>query len=69
VRTSNPTSTSCYSFIVIKWLILNEGTAYKKKINCTNITELRNIGIYLNKNKCKWENKIKNLSSELGSGE
>jgi hypothetical protein len=34
-------------FLSRKWLMLNEGTAYKKIINCTNITELRNIGIYL----------------------
>jgi hypothetical protein len=54
-------------FLSIKWLMLNEWTAYKKVINCTNIIELRNIGIYLYKIKCKWENKIKNFSSELGS--
>jgi hypothetical protein len=56
-------------FLSRKWLLLNEGIAYKKIINCTNITELRNIGIYLYKIKCKWENKIRNLSSELGRGE
>jgi hypothetical protein len=49
-------------------LILNEGIAYKKIINCTNIIELRNMGIYLHKIKCKWKNKIRNLSSELGRG-
>jgi hypothetical protein len=27
--------------------MFNEGIAYKKIINCTNIIELRNIGIYL----------------------
>jgi hypothetical protein len=51
-----------------KWLVLNEVIAYKKIINCTNITEVRNIGIYLYKITCKWENKIRNLSSELGRG-
>jgi hypothetical protein len=49
--------------------MLNEGIAYKKIIKCTNITKLRNIGNYLYKTKCKWENKIRNLSSELGRGE
>jgi hypothetical protein len=50
-----------------KWLRLNEWVAFKKIINCTNIIELRNIGSFLYKIKCKWENKIRNLSSELGS--
>jgi hypothetical protein len=54
-------------FLSRKRLRLNEWVAYKKIINCTNITELRNIGSYLYKIKCKWENKIRNLSSELGS--
>jgi hypothetical protein len=49
--------------------MLNEGIAYKEIINCTNIIELRNIGIYLYKIKCKWENKIRNLSSELERGD
>jgi hypothetical protein len=56
-------------FLSRKWLMLNEWIAYKKIINCTNITELRNIGICLYKMTCKWENKIRNLSSELGRGE
>jgi hypothetical protein len=47
--------------------MLNEWIAYKKIISCTNIIELRNMGIYLHKIKCKWENEIRNLSSELGS--
>jgi hypothetical protein len=54
-------------FLSRKWLSLNEWMVYKKTSNCTNIIELRNIGIYLYKIKCKWENKIWNLSSELGS--
>jgi hypothetical protein len=54
-------------FLSRKWLRLNEWIVYKKIINCTNIIELRNIGNYLYKIKCKWENKIRNLSSELGS--
>jgi hypothetical protein len=40
-------------FLSRKWLMLNEGIAYKKIINCTNIIELRNIGIYLYKIRCK----------------
>jgi hypothetical protein len=50
-----------------KWLRLNEWIVFKKIINCTNSIELRNIGSYLYKIKCKWENKIRNLSSELRS--
>jgi hypothetical protein len=33
----------------------------KKNINCTNTAEIKNIGSYLYKIKCKWENKIKEL--------
>jgi hypothetical protein len=50
-----------------KWLRLNEWIVYKKIINCTNVIELRNVGSYLYKIKCKWENKIRNLSSESRS--
>jgi hypothetical protein len=39
--------------------IINEELAYKKIINCTNTVELRNLGRYLYKIKCKWENRIK----------
>jgi hypothetical protein len=31
-------------FLSIKWLRLNEWIVFKKKINCTNTVELRNIG-------------------------
>jgi hypothetical protein len=44
-----------------KWQIINEEVAYKKIINCTNTVELRNLGRYLYKIKCKWENRIKVL--------
>jgi hypothetical protein len=54
-------------FLSMKWLRLNEWIVFKKIQNCTNITELRNTGSFLYKIKCKWENKIRNLSSELGS--
>jgi hypothetical protein len=54
-------------FLSRKWLRLNEWIVFKKIINCTNIIELRNIGSSLYKIKRKWENKIRNLSSELGS--
>jgi hypothetical protein len=54
-------------FLSRKWLGLNEWIVFKKRINCTNIIELGKIGSYLYKIKCKWENKIRNLSSELGS--
>jgi hypothetical protein len=42
-----------------KLQIINEELAYKKIINCTNTVELRNLGRYLYKTKCKWENRIK----------
>jgi hypothetical protein len=42
-----------------KWQIINEELAYKKIINCTNTAELRNLGRYLYKIKCKLENRIK----------
>jgi hypothetical protein len=54
-------------FLSRKWLRLNEWIVFKKIINCNNIIELRNIGSYLYKIKFKWENKIRNLSSEWGS--
>jgi hypothetical protein len=54
-------------FLSRKWLRLNEWIFFKKIINCTNSIELRNIGIYLYKIEYKSENKIRNLSSELGS--
>jgi hypothetical protein len=36
-----------------KWQIINEEITYKKIINCTNTVELRNLGRYLYKIKCK----------------
>jgi hypothetical protein len=54
-------------FLSRKWLGLNEWIILKKIINCNNGIELRNIGSYLYKIKCKWDNRIRNLSSELGS--
>jgi hypothetical protein len=54
-------------FLSRKWKSLNEWIVFKKIINCTNSIELINIGSYLYKIKLKWENKIRNLSSELGS--
>jgi hypothetical protein len=54
-------------FLSRKWLRLNEWIVFKKIINCNSIIDLRNIRNYLYKIKLKWENKIRNLSSELGS--
>jgi hypothetical protein len=54
-------------FFVENGLGLTKGIAYNKIITCTNIIDLRNIGSYLYKIKCKWENTIRNLSSEVGS--
>jgi hypothetical protein len=44
-----------------KWQRINEELAYKIIINSTNTIELRNLGRYLYKIKCKWENGIKEL--------
>jgi hypothetical protein len=54
-------------FLSRKWLRLNELIVFNKIINYNNSIELRNIGSYLYKIKCKWDNRIRNLSSELGS--
>jgi hypothetical protein len=40
---------------------INGEIAYKIIINCTNTSDIRNIGSYLYKIKCKWENRIKEL--------
>jgi hypothetical protein len=37
-----------------KWQIINEEVAYKNIFNYTNTVELRNLGRYLYKIKCKW---------------
>jgi hypothetical protein len=37
-----------------KWPTINEEIVCKKIINCPNISEIRNIGSYLYKIKCKW---------------
>jgi hypothetical protein len=54
-------------FLSRKWLRLNKWIVSKKVINCNNGIEVSNIGSYLYKIKLKWENKIRNLSYELGS--
>jgi hypothetical protein len=48
-------------FLSRKWLTINEEIAYNKIINCTNTLEIRNIGMYLYKIICKWENRFKKL--------
>jgi len=40
-----------------KWLNMNEDLAYKKVLNCTDVTKLKTIGKYLSEMRCKWENK------------
>jgi hypothetical protein len=42
-----------------KWQIMNEELTHKKIINCSNTVEIRNLGRYLYKIKCKWESRIK----------
>jgi hypothetical protein len=44
-----------------KWQIINDELTYKKIIYSTNSAELRNLGRYLYKMKCKWESRIKEL--------
>jgi hypothetical protein len=43
------------------WFIVNEKVAYNEIIDCANAVQLRNVGMYLWKIKCKWENKIGNI--------
>jgi hypothetical protein len=43
-----------------KWQIIDE-LAYKKIINCIRTVELKNLGTYLYKIKCKWEKRMKEL--------
>jgi hypothetical protein len=61
-----------FLYDVIIFLMIQESISrcfqvFKKIINRNNSTELRNIGSFLYKIKCRWENRIRNLSSELGS--
>jgi hypothetical protein len=44
-----------------KSLTVNEEIACKKIINCTNTSELRNVGSYLYNVKRKWVNRIMKL--------
>jgi hypothetical protein len=48
-------------FLSREWLIVNEEVTYKRMINFTNAVELRDMGKYLYKIRCKWENKISNI--------
>jgi hypothetical protein len=36
--------------------MINNETAYKKIISCTKITELKHLGKFMYKSRCKWEN-------------
>jgi hypothetical protein len=44
-----------------KFTGVNEDLAWKKIINCTKAESKGNIGKYLYKSRCKWENTIRNL--------
>jgi hypothetical protein len=62
------------------WVNINEDLAYRKIISCTNVNNMKSLGKYLFKTKCKWENKVKgghnppplrvagsqNIESEIG---
>jgi hypothetical protein len=41
-------------FLSRKWLIVYEEVVFKRMINCANAVELRNMGKYLYKIRCKW---------------
>jgi hypothetical protein len=38
-------------------------------MKCTGFVELGNVGIYLYEIRCNWENKIRNLTRQLGDGD
>ena len=40
---------------------VNEEVAHTRIVRCTNITQVRSLEEFLNKVRCKWENKIRNL--------
>ena len=42
-----------------KWLSVNEEVAHKKIISCTKVTELKNLGKFLYKLKCRLVNQVK----------
>jgi hypothetical protein len=39
-----------------------EDLAYKKIIHCSKANDIRNVGKYLYKRKCKWKNRIRKLA-------
>jgi hypothetical protein len=39
-----------------KWLSMNKQIAYRKTLRCTNKDQIRMLGKYLDKVKCKWFN-------------
>jgi hypothetical protein len=45
-------------FVASKWLNVNEDTAHRKIISCTNVTKLKTTGKYLCKTRCKWETDV-----------
>lgn len=47
------------------WLVIDEEIAYRRKINCSSIVELSNIGKYLYKIKYKRQNKVRNIPFEV----
>jgi hypothetical protein len=46
-----------------KWLDINEDTAYRKIISCTNVIKIKSIGEYLFKIKRKWGNSLRGGTS------
>lgn len=40
---------------------INEEAAHARIVRCTNITQVRSVEEFLNKVRCKWENKIRNI--------
>jgi len=51
---------SCFYCVNDKWLKHKE-IAYKKVTNCSKSIELKDLGRFLCKMKCRWENQVKKL--------
>jgi hypothetical protein len=44
---------------------MNEEIVYRKIINSTNRTQIKNRGQYLNRVKLKWENKVRKINYRI----
>jgi hypothetical protein len=48
-------------FLNSRWLMLNEEVACKKLVNCSMVTELRNVRKFVYKASCKWEKETRKI--------